>query len=93
MWINPIDAQQKNIKDGELVRVFNEIGETRLPAKITPRIMPGVLGMGQGAWLQANMFGNRVDHGGCVNTITTHRPSPLAKGNPQHSNLVQIEKA
>lgn len=93
VWINPIDAQQKNIKDGELVRVFNEIGETRLPAKITPRIMPGVLGMGQGAWLQANMFGNRVDHGGCVNTITTHRPSPLAKGNPQHSNLVQIEKA
>ncbi|WP_425267561.1 hypothetical protein, partial [Enterobacter hormaechei] len=24
---------------------------------------------------------------------TTHRPSPLAKGNPQHTNLVQIEKA
>ncbi|MDD7569469.1 MAG: molybdopterin-dependent oxidoreductase [[Actinobacillus] rossii] len=93
VWINPIDAKQKNIQDGELVRVFNEIGETRLPAKITPRIMPGVLGMGQGAWHQANMFGDRVDHGGCVNTISTHRPSPLAKGNPQHSNLVQIEKA
>ncbi len=93
VWINPIDAQQKQIKDGEWVRIFNEIGETRLPAKITPRIMPGVLAMGQGAWLQANMFGNRVDHGGCVNAVTTHRPSPLAKGNPQHSNLVQIEKA
>ncbi|EPY5982361.1 hypothetical protein ACXFC5_005235, partial [Escherichia coli] len=23
---------------------------------------------------------------------TSHRPSPLAKGNPSHSNLVQIEK-
>ncbi|EPJ5226770.1 TPA: hypothetical protein ACYF0R_004743, partial [Klebsiella pneumoniae] len=23
---------------------------------------------------------------------TTHRPSPLAKGNPQHTNLVDIEK-
>ncbi|EPV4597299.1 hypothetical protein ACV4SG_003617, partial [Shigella sonnei] len=22
----------------------------------------------------------------------SHRPSPLAKGNPSHSNLVQIEK-
>ncbi|EPW1812943.1 hypothetical protein, partial [Klebsiella pneumoniae] len=24
--------------------------------------------------------------------LTTHRPSPLAKGNPQHTNLVDIEK-
>lgn len=24
--------------------------------------------------------------------LTSHRPSPLAKGNPSHSNLVQIEK-
>jgi Tat-targeted selenate reductase subunit YnfE len=37
------------------------------------------------------MNGDRVDHG-CVNTLTTHRPSPLAKGNPQHTNLVEIEK-
>ncbi|EPK7131547.1 dimethyl sulfoxide reductase subunit A, partial [Escherichia coli] len=27
-----------------------------------------------------------------VNTLTTLRPSPLAKGNPQHTNLVEIEK-
>ncbi|HHO9680836.1 dimethyl sulfoxide reductase subunit A, partial [Escherichia coli] len=26
------------------------------------------------------------------NTLTTLRPSPLAKGNPQHTNLVEIEK-
>ncbi|HHU7392774.1 TPA: dimethyl sulfoxide reductase subunit A, partial [Escherichia coli] len=24
--------------------------------------------------------------------LTTLRPSPLAKGNPQHTNLVEIEK-
>lgn len=47
--------------------------------------------MGQGtAW--ANMSGDKIDHGGCVNTLTTLRPSPLAKGNPQHTNLVEIEK-
>lgn len=93
VWINPLDAQQQDIKDGELVRVFNEIGETRLPAKITPRIMPGVLAMGQGAWHKANMWGDKVDHNGCVNVLTTQRPSPLAKANPQHSNLVKIAKA
>lgn len=40
------------------------------------------------------MTGDRIDHGACMNTLTTHRPSPLAKGkgNPQHTNLVDIEK-
>ncbi len=58
----------------------------------TPRILPGVTAIGQGAWLKADMFGDRVDHGGSINILTSHRPSPLAKGNPSHSNLVQIEK-
>lgn len=92
IWINPIDAQAKNIQDGSMIRVFNENGEVRIVAKVTPRIMPGVLAMPQGAWHKANMNGDQIDHGGCINTLTTHRPSPLAKGNPQHSNLVQVER-
>ncbi|MGG2078413.1 selenate/tellurate reductase subunit YnfE [Lelliottia nimipressuralis] len=92
VWLNPVDAVQRGIKNGDLVRVFNARGEVRIPVKVTPRIMPGVSAMGQGAWHDANMSGDRVDHGSCINTLTTHRPSPLAKGNPQHTNLVQIEK-
>ena len=93
VWLNPVDAEQRGIKNGDMVRVFNDRGEVRIAAKVTPRIMPGVSAMGQGAWHDANMSGDRVDHGSCINTLTTHRPSPLAKGNPQHTNLVQIEKA
>jgi anaerobic selenocysteine-containing dehydrogenase len=37
--------------------------------------------------------GDGVDHYGCINMLTSQRPSPLAKGNPQHTNLVQVEKA
>lgn len=92
VWINPIDAQKRGIVSGDMVRVFNGRGEVRIAAKVTPRIMLGVSAMGQGAWHNADMQGDRVDHGGCVNTLTTHRPSPLAKGNPQHTNLVEIEK-
>ena len=92
VWINPIDAQKRGIASGDTVRVFNGRGEVRIAAKVTPRIMPGVSAMGQGAWHNADMNGDRVDHGGCVNTLITHRPSPLAKGNPQHTNLVEIEK-
>ena len=92
VWINPLDAQSRGILAGDKVQVFNGRGEVRVEAKVTPRIMPGVVAMGQGAWHQADMSGDRVDHGACMNTLTTHRPSPLAKGNPQHTNLIQIEK-
>jgi Tat-targeted selenate reductase subunit YnfE len=92
VWINPLDAHSRGIIAGDQVRIFNGRGEVHVEAKVTPRIMPGVVAMGQGAWHQADMSGDRVDHGACMNTLTTHRPSPLAKGNPQHTNLIQIEK-
>ncbi|TKI05098.1 DmsA/YnfE/YnfF family dimethyl sulfoxide reductase [Martelella alba] len=92
VWINPLDAEARQIRDGDTVRVFNDRGELRIKAKVTPRIIPGVTAIGQGAWHQADMAGDKVDHGGCINTLTTQRPSPLAKGNPQHTNLIQIEK-
>lgn len=92
MWINPLDAASRQIKDGDKVRIFNDRGEVRIDAKVTPRIMPGVVGLGEGAWHDADMFGDKIDHAGCINVLTTQRPSPLAKGNPQHSNLVQVER-
>lgn len=93
LWINPVDAEPRGIADGDLVRVFNDRGTVEIPAKVTPRILPGVVSMGQGAWHQADMFGDQVDTGGCINTLTSLRPSPLAKANPQHTNLVEVEKA
>jgi anaerobic dimethyl sulfoxide reductase subunit A len=91
VWINTEDAQERGIVHGDKVRVFNDRGVIVLPAKVTPRIMPGVVSVPQGAWYNPDATG--VDVGGCANTLTSQRPSPLAKGNPQHTNLVQVEKA
>jgi anaerobic dimethyl sulfoxide reductase subunit A len=90
VWINTVDAVARGIKNGDRVRIFNEFGETRIEAKVTPRIIPGVTALGEGAWYSPD--GKRIDQAGSINTLTTLRPSPLAKGNPQHTNLVQIEK-
>lgn len=49
VWLNPVDAEKRGIKNGDTVRVFNDRGEVRIEAKVTPRIMPGVSAMGQGA--------------------------------------------
>ena len=40
------------------------------------------------------MDGDRLDTGGCVNTLTKYRPTPLGKGNgPAHSMIVEVTKA
>lgn len=93
LWINPADAAERGIEQGDMVHVSNQFGEMELLAKVTPRIIPGVVAAAQGAWHDADMNGDRVDKGGCTNTLATHRPSPLAKGNPQHTNICQVVKA
>ena len=90
VWVNPMDAQQRGIKNGDVIRIFNDRGEVHIEAKVTPRMMPGVVALGEGAWFSPDEKG--VDHGGCINVLTTQRPSPLAKGNPQHTNLVEVAK-
>lgn len=89
MWLNPIDARERGIRNGDPIRIFNDRGEVRICAKVTPRMMPGVVALGEGAWYSPD--GNKIDHAGCINVLTTQRPSPLAKGNPQHTNLVDVQ--
>jgi len=91
MWLNPADARARGIENGDVVEVFNDRGRVRIPARVTPRIAPGVVSIPQGAWFRPDADG--VDLGGCTNTLTSLHPSPLAKGNAQHSNLVEVEKA
>lgn len=93
VWMNPLDAAPRGVEDGEQVEVSTAYGRLRIEAKVTDRIMPGVIAMGEGAWHTADMAGDRVDTGGCINTLTSSRPTPLAKGNPQHSNCAQVRKA
>lgn len=89
--INSIDAQHYGVEEGALVEVFNDRGCTRIAAHISHEIMPGVLALAQGAWYTPDDDG--VDTRGCINVLTTSTPTPLAKGNPQHSNLVALRLA
>ena len=88
--INPADAEVRGIKDGDMVRAFNNRGEMIIPAKVTERIMPGVVDIPQGAWYEPDK--NGVDRGGCANILTKDAISP---GGAFCSNtaLVQVEKA
>ena len=90
LWMNEADAAQRGIRHDDVVKVFNDRGAVVVRVKVTPRIMPGVLSLPQGAWYTPDK--NGVDQGGCINTLTKTHMTPLAKGNPQHTNLVDVVK-
>ncbi|WP_251198195.1 DMSO/selenate family reductase complex A subunit [Anaerotardibacter muris] len=94
LWINPLDAQPRGINDGDKVRVKSPAGEVEIEAHVTSRIVPTVVAMPQGFWHDADMTGNKLDKGGCINTLTTYVPSPLAHGNgPSNSIIAEVTKA
>ena len=91
-WMNPADAEPRGIVSGDRIRVYNDFGEIELGVRVTPRIVPGVVGVPTGAWHDADMDGDRVDRGGNLNVLTTHRPTPFGKCDPQHTNIGQVIK-
>ncbi len=69
VWINPRDASKKNIKSGDIVKIFNERGIVLGGAYVTERIMPGVVSMDHGARVDWIIPG-RLDRGGAINLIS-----------------------
>ena len=89
--INPIDAEKRQIADGDLVKVFNDRGTIIAPCRLSKRIMPGVVDIPQGAAWTPDEDG--VDRRGSTNVLTSERWTPLAFGNTQHTIMVQVERA
>ena len=69
IWINSKDAIERGIQNGETVVVTSKSGTIRIPAKVTERIMPGVVCVYQGTWYKPSFDG--VDEGGCANVLTS----------------------
>jgi anaerobic dimethyl sulfoxide reductase subunit A len=89
VWINPVDAAARGIAHGQGVEVFNAQGTVRVPAKVTERIMPGVVCLYQGAWYRRAASGGDVDEGGCANVLTAHRRTPTG-GMATHTTRVDV---
>ncbi len=90
IFINPIDANARKIKNGDKLKVYNDRGALALACRITKKIMPGVIAIPQGAWWKPNEKG--IDMGGSVNVLTSERWTPFAFGNAQHTIMAEAEK-
>jgi anaerobic dimethyl sulfoxide reductase subunit A len=90
VFINPIDARERGIHDGERIKVYNDRGALEITCRLTSRIIPGVIDIPQGAWWTPDKDG--IDQAGSINVLTSSRWTPLAFGTAQHTAMVQVER-
>jgi biotin/methionine sulfoxide reductase len=90
--LNPIDALERNIKDGDLVRLFNSRGACLAGAVVSEDIRLGCAELATGAWYDPNPAGD-LDRAGNPNVLTLDKgTSSLGQGSSAHTALVEVEK-
>jgi anaerobic selenocysteine-containing dehydrogenase len=85
--IHPEDAEERRVKDGEAVRVWNDRGEVRAVCAVSDRVRPGV------AWMP---FGGFQDAGGTrrsVNALTAEEPTDWGGGSGLYDAFVEVAPA
>ena len=88
--MNPADAARRNIKDRDLVEIFNDRGQVRLKARLSNGMQPGVVNLTHGWW--PSHF-----HEGDLNAITNDAINPAQDAAYEadmcmNDNLIEIRK-
>jgi len=92
--IHPDDAVERNIKDGDVVRLFNDRGQCLAGAIISDAVRAGTIQLPTGAWYDPAEPGKigSLDKHGNANVLTRDvGTSSLAQGPSAHSCLVEVE--
>lgn len=97
-WIirlNTKDAEERNIKENDLVKVFNDRGAVICAAQITERLPRGTAhsACSSAIYDPIGEPGNSIDRAGTINLLTSSRPI-IKRSHSTASNtcLVQVEK-
>ena len=84
--INPADAAARGLREHEVVRMFNQQGEVRIPVRITPLVRAGTVAMPKGVWRR------HVANGWTSNVLVPDTLTDLGDGACFNDARVQIEK-
>jgi trimethylamine-N-oxide reductase (cytochrome c) len=92
VWIHPSDAEERGIKHGDIVSLFNKRGIVLGGAYVTERIIPGAVYQDHGARVDPIVPG-KIDRGGSNNLISpTAITSKNCAGMATSGFLVEVEK-
>ena len=91
--INTKDAKKRDIKNNDIVLIFNQRGKVLAGARLSTKIMQGVLILPTGAWFDPDYKINTELHGN-PNVLTKDiGTSKLSQGPSSHTCLVELRKA
>jgi anaerobic selenocysteine-containing dehydrogenase len=57
LLMHPDDAGARGLADGDLVRIFNDLGEVHCPLQVAPAIRPGIVSLPKGLWRRSTRNG------------------------------------
>jgi molybdopterin guanine dinucleotide-containing S/N-oxide reductase-like protein len=89
-FMNPLDAAERGIKQGDIVLIRSRHGKTIRPVALTQRMLPGVVTLPHGAWVEMDE-GSGVDKAGADNIINGAVPTGQGVSGWNTCN-VQVEK-
>jgi biotin/methionine sulfoxide reductase len=92
--MNPQDAANRDLKEGDIVRMFNDRGACLGGVRIDTNLRQGVVQMSTGAWYDpaTTEAADGICKHGNPNVLTPDKgTSQLGQGPIAHSCLVQIE--
>ena len=93
--ISPKDAKERNLKNGDIVKLFNDRGACLAGVIIDDKVRPGVVQISTGAWYDPEdpKKPNSLCKHGNPNVLTPDKgTSKLGQGPIAHSCLIEIEK-
>jgi anaerobic selenocysteine-containing dehydrogenase len=82
--IHPLDAAQRQVNDGDMVRVFNDRGSYHCKAQVTTRAQPGLV-VGLGVWWR-KLGANHTN----VNELTSQLLTDMGRAPVFYDCTVQV---
>ncbi len=88
--INSIDAQARGIKSNDFVLVSSRWGKVLRPVEVSNRVVPGVVMIGEGAWVEMDE-NLGIDKAGATNMLNGTHPTGQGE-EPWNSCNIQVAK-
>ena len=82
--MHPDDAADRNLEDGDTVRVWNDLGEVHLRLEVTDATRPGVVYSAKGVWLRTS------DTGQTTNALMPGHRSDICDGACYNDARVEV---
>ena len=84
--MNPQDAGPRGLRTGDTVRIWNDLGEVRVPVRVSPDVRPGVVFLPKGLWNRHTLSGTTS------NALAPDTLTDLGGGACFNDARVQVER-